>query len=448
MSSENRKCEGPEHLFISYAWEDGALAEWLTLKLTAEGYRVWCDRFKILGGEKWPDDIDLAIRNDTFRMLHLVSKHSLSKPNPKKERELALQLERGRGNEMLIPLNVDGTKPSDLPWRIVDVAYIPFQNWATGLTQLLKKLDSVKTPRPLQATGRDIAGSAFLIRSAITDQKDKLVSNVFIFTSVPKLVQQFRFLPEISRGRASALHEAWAFRNMAGKGAFAFTPPPTSLLKGFSVELTARKRWQQEQTVEGIQTDHLVIELLRKSLDLHCRTRRLVRESTGRGFYFPFGLLPNNKLSFEGANGKRSRILACGTRTFGGRKFRYHLGPWFQVHHAPDTGYIAKLRLRLHLTEETGAQLEHRAAIARRKRMGSSWWNREWLNRQIAVMSFLTEGQSSIKIGHDPETQLVLEGLPLCGLVDRGIDEPLLATIGAPVSLMMGLEAEQGEQEE
>jgi len=32
-----------DHLFISYATEDGALAEWLTLKLTAAGYRVWCD---------------------------------------------------------------------------------------------------------------------------------------------------------------------------------------------------------------------------------------------------------------------------------------------------------------------------------------------------------------------------------------------------------------------
>ena len=29
---------GADHLFISYAWEDGALAEWLALKLTAAGY--------------------------------------------------------------------------------------------------------------------------------------------------------------------------------------------------------------------------------------------------------------------------------------------------------------------------------------------------------------------------------------------------------------------------
>jgi hypothetical protein len=196
-SRDNRKSKCREHLFISYAWEDVALAEWLTLKLTAEGYRVWCDRFKILGGEKWPDDIDLAIRKDTFRMLHLVSQYSLSKPDPKKERELALQLEKERGNEILIPLNVDGTKPVDLPWRISDKAQIPFQDWATGLAQLLKKLASAETPRPLQATGRDIASSAFLVRPAVTEEKEQLVSNVFRFASVPNVIKQFRFFTRI-----------------------------------------------------------------------------------------------------------------------------------------------------------------------------------------------------------------------------------------------------------
>jgi hypothetical protein len=48
-------------LRLSYATEDAALADWLTLKLTAEGYLVWCDRFKMLGGERWPEDIDKAI---------------------------------------------------------------------------------------------------------------------------------------------------------------------------------------------------------------------------------------------------------------------------------------------------------------------------------------------------------------------------------------------------
>src|SRR3989442_1007328 len=57
-----------DHLFISYATEDAALAEWLTLKLTAGGYRVWCDRVKLLGGESYPRNIDAAIEKRTFRM--------------------------------------------------------------------------------------------------------------------------------------------------------------------------------------------------------------------------------------------------------------------------------------------------------------------------------------------------------------------------------------------
>ena len=60
-----------DHLFISYATEDFALAEWLALRLTIEGYKVWCDRFELLGGESYPKDIDKAMKEKTFRVLAL-----------------------------------------------------------------------------------------------------------------------------------------------------------------------------------------------------------------------------------------------------------------------------------------------------------------------------------------------------------------------------------------
>src|SRR5262245_65059129 len=83
-----------EHLFVSYATEDAALAEWLTRKLTVEGYRVWCDRFKLLGGESYPRDIDVALKRRTFRMLALLSRDSLNKSNPRKERKVAVSIGR------------------------------------------------------------------------------------------------------------------------------------------------------------------------------------------------------------------------------------------------------------------------------------------------------------------------------------------------------------------
>jgi TIR domain-containing protein len=160
-----------DHLFVSYAWEDGALAEWLVRKLTALGYRVWCDRFKVLGGDRWPRDIDGAIKQRTFRMLALLSRHSLEKANPAKERMLGLALGRDRGESFLIPLNVDGLAPTDLGWELSDLNYIAFENWAAGLDALLTTLEKTDAPRPLIREGPAIAAETFFAQAATLDPR-------------------------------------------------------------------------------------------------------------------------------------------------------------------------------------------------------------------------------------------------------------------------------------
>jgi hypothetical protein len=85
------------HLFISYAVEDATLARWLARKVAARGHPVWFDQMKLLGGEPWPQTIDDAIKHRTFRMLALISEHSLRKPKPTGERTLAQRtLSNGR----------------------------------------------------------------------------------------------------------------------------------------------------------------------------------------------------------------------------------------------------------------------------------------------------------------------------------------------------------------
>lgn len=183
MSSSQR-----DHLFISYAWEDGAFAEWLTLKLTALGYRVWCDRFKLLGGESYPEDIDLAIKEQTFRVLGLLSKQSIHKPNPLKERTLALNLGRERHESFLIPLNLDGLGPTDLPWMLSDLSYIPFHpSWAGGLAQFLKKLNSIGAPRSL-ANGNEVASQHVAGRASLCQRPEHLWTNLLEVQDLPRTV--------------------------------------------------------------------------------------------------------------------------------------------------------------------------------------------------------------------------------------------------------------------
>lgn len=80
------------HLFISYASEDLVFAKWLARRLATEGYAVWMDRLKMLGGESWLVDVDEAIKSRTFRMLAIVSRNSLDKPAPRRERTFAQRL--------------------------------------------------------------------------------------------------------------------------------------------------------------------------------------------------------------------------------------------------------------------------------------------------------------------------------------------------------------------
>jgi len=163
-----------DHLFISYATEDWPFVEWLTLRLTAEGFKVWCDRLKLLGGESYPRDIDEAIKNRTFRFLAVLSHSSIKKTNPLKERTLALNLSRERKENFVIPINLDGISPTDLDWTVSDLTFIPFHlSWAEGLAQLLKLLEASEAPKGF-AEGRSAATAWFEAQGLVLPKRERL----------------------------------------------------------------------------------------------------------------------------------------------------------------------------------------------------------------------------------------------------------------------------------
>jgi hypothetical protein len=62
-------------IFISHANpEDNLFAQWLALRLAGDGYPVWCDLTKLLGGEDFWRDIETAIRERTAKFLYILSK--------------------------------------------------------------------------------------------------------------------------------------------------------------------------------------------------------------------------------------------------------------------------------------------------------------------------------------------------------------------------------------
>ena len=57
-------------LLLSHANpEDNVVTRWLALRLASEGYGVWSDITKLLGGERFWDNIEEAIRERTVKFV-------------------------------------------------------------------------------------------------------------------------------------------------------------------------------------------------------------------------------------------------------------------------------------------------------------------------------------------------------------------------------------------
>ena len=75
----------------------------------------------------------------------MLSRHSIKKPNPLKERTLALNMAKERKENFVVPLNLDGISPTDLDWMVSDLTFISLHlSWAEGLGQLLKMLEATQ----------------------------------------------------------------------------------------------------------------------------------------------------------------------------------------------------------------------------------------------------------------------------------------------------------------
>lgn len=386
-----------DHLFISYATEDFALAEWLALRLTSEGYKVWCDRFELLGGESYPKDIDKAMKEKTFRVLALLSHNSVRKDNPVKERTMALNIGKKRGIDFLIPLNVDGLSPTELDWMMGDITYIPFHKaWAGGLSRLLKKLDSIDAPKSVE-NGKEIASRIYLNHLTLKHEPEQIFSNCIRVKQVPEEILEIRFREDLSSHEEKILRDRWAFYPKDSRFVFAFCPPPDSDI--FQHSIVSRRDWRNEETISGIYSENIVKNLLKCSLNVKCLQKGLRSSDVGR-IFFPFGLFKKDNLHFTGYTGRRTYVQVAGERHPYTYDFRYNLAPSFQIK-MREEDILAEVFITFYITEISGVPLDSRKATTRHKALRKSLWNRDFLHRCIAICEYLSDENGEIVIGED-----------------------------------------------
>lgn len=386
------------HIFISYASEDRAFAEWLARKLAAAGYAVWLDTLKMLGGESWPRTIEDALRR-SGRFLAVMSVHSLEKDLPLKERTAALGIGLQREvSDFVIPLRLDD---AEWDWTMRDLSSVPFLwGWATGWRQLLKKLDQIAFPRALTA-GALLAEQSMGAENFVIPEPESLRLNAIGVEIAEKIVRVFS-LPPMTDAARSDLKQKWACY-FAGDKAIALADPPREMAKGI-VATKARHLWSDSGAILGIPVSTIMPALVRSSM--WARLQHLgchVHPKKPVVFYLPESFNDNGKLAFTDPDGKRRthKIRRYNTvrRGMEKEKVYFHFAFRCDLAKGLDAGFYIQLVPTLMLFDASGGPIVDDRVNRLRRKITRGYYNAEWRDRFLAAEQLLLGTQTSAKDG-------------------------------------------------
>lgn len=414
LNSANRNM-----LFVSHANpEDNLFAQWLSLQLATQGYPVWSDVTRLLGGEDFWNDIQRAIANRTIKFLFALSRASNKKDGTLQElayaKEISKKLE-GQIKDFILTLRLDDIPYDEIDIRVNRLNHVSFQNsWASGFAQLLAKLEDDKVPRNPDFTPGAVATwwrTQFSSELGINDEPEELLSN-WLPVSLPEDIY-FHNLSRRSEGKLEldeqslpypAIHDgiflitfarAEDFDGKLGNDMYiarAGDPLKLSALlkeqKGFGKHLFRLLRLAWEQTLR----------------ERRVRTYELANNA--RCFYFAKGQLQNDKIFFSGADGVRAWRAMVGYSSrknpqTGITNVRYwHFGLQARPMVRPIYAYVMKPHVLFTSDGLTVWESKKRLAAARRSQC-KDWWNDEWRDRTLAAVSHLVgpDGNVVVRLG-------------------------------------------------
>lgn len=416
-------------MFISHANpEDNAFATWLALRLTREGYRIWCDVVKLRGGRDFWRDIESAIRLHTRRFIFVTSRISNAKQGTLQELAVASGVARQLNEDgFIIPVKIDDLPYADHNIQIHRLNALTFNpGWERGLADLLKTLQDNAVPRPESAGPASVASwwnANRLNRSILKPKPEVLWTNWFPLKGLPQYLWVWK-LPDRCSFPLPFRYPAYRI----GKWLFSFadekalvgesaTPIPGI---GRHVNLNLRRDPPQRTGLLRHEIATAVKQLLRQAWERTATDRGLPLfelSSRRKSVWFPTSLTPSGTVAFDGVDGKRSRRDLCGYRTITRMTGQTHRRYWhFGLEARPVLYPTLALALKSHVvftldgkTITGDAKMQHRA----RRSQCKDWWNDKWRDLTLAAVTYMTRGTASLMLPISPHAELVMEWRPI-----------------------------------
>jgi hypothetical protein len=406
-------------VFLSHANpEDNVFTRWLYSQLSREGHMVWCDLPMLIGGEDWWRDIEKVLRERTVKFIYVLSKNSNHKDGSLRELRLALTVGKTEGlHDFIIPLHIDDLPHSDTNIELQPYIQVPFEaNWAAGLQQLLVKLEKENVPKNPNITPSAVNSwwrTQFSAERGIMNKPEEYLSNWYPIKALPKSIFFHRLEKVIPRPLPEV---PFAY---VEKESYIVTFAPqedtcelSRLIEDsivFDTE-TFRQDQGEDRKVPVWEARRLIVQLLNASWLKLAKLRALPTYEYADGvkcFYFPMGLLEDDKVHFEGITRRAYRKM-CGD--LGER--HWHFGIRAKAVLYPEIAYVVEPHVLFSDDGKTIWQGKERLHRARRTAC-KNWWNEEWRDRILATMSWLSNGYGEIIVPVGERSEIQVSNKPL-----------------------------------
>ncbi len=437
-------------IFVSHANpEDDAFAQWLALRLAAEGYPVWCDVTKLLGGEKFWDDIEEAIRDRTVKFLYVLSRVSNHKEGAIRELDLAFNVARKESfKDFVIPLALDDLPSREFNIRLGGINAIPFRNqWHAGLAQLLEKLEESGVARRADFNPQAVA-TWWRERSdfakGVLEIPETLTTNVYELR--PATIWFHRPTVALVNAAAEPMAIPYPHQWSGGRLVSFATAAELQHCLGTAVAIAdsesrligERGRDDRPRLWSFADERAVVTKLLNSAWQSLLSERQLPTHTFASGspaFYLPSGPDPV-RYHYRSPDGSLRWRQLTGFKTMtrlDGAQWRRH---WHFALEArptdrPRWGFVMKYHV---LFSSDGTRIwdsKEMLAKARRSQC-KGWWNDTWRDMTAAAVSVLAQDANTIVMRVGPTSTLQLGASPLLLQSPVSYDESALGGQSEP----------------
>jgi hypothetical protein len=415
-------------LFLSHANpEDNDFTRWLALQLAKDGYGVWCDLTKLLGGENFWKDAEEAIRSRTIKFIYVLSRTSNEKEGPRNELQIAKNVFRRDKSlhDFIVPLHVDDLPHAEINVLLTSLNAIPFErSWAKGYSQLLEVLEREKVPKhpsfnpaAVQSWWRE----QFSAEKGVKAEPETYLSNslpikthpqsVWLHTLVRSTVGEIR--PENRMTHAGFMDgidlvtfaSAEDIKPALGEGVSVIESnafPVQDLLVG-------------KTQIEAKKGRYFLSRLLRECWERWIGSSALgtyVLSNRSNCYFFKKEAQPNVDVHFTNPEGKKTyrSVVGYATQADGTKRY-WHFAVQARPVLAPSLGYLISSHV-IFTSDGVTPWSSHTKMHSARRRQCKSWFNPEWRDRLLATLHWLSQGSSALSIPAGSDVRIEASVIP------------------------------------